>query len=418
MEENVIRRERLIAKMEENSVLVIFAGVAKISSEDEAFHFKSNRHFFYLTNIEQENSILMIIKELGETRTYLFIDEFSELKEKWTGRRLRDDEATLLSGINNIYHTKDFDAILGMALTDKNNQYGNISKLYLDLTPELKIGDAKSTLDFKKEIIEKYPHIEINNVYPLVTTLRMIKSDYEIECLKEAIKLTKSGINDLITKLNNNEYEYELAADFAYYGMKHDRHGLAFDTIVASGRNATILHYPQQTDRVYRGDLVLFDLGYSHNGYSADISRTFPVSGKFNEIQRKIYQAVLNCNKAVIEYAHVGLTLADLQNYAIEFLKNECVRTGLLKEEDDIRSVYYHNVSHHLGLDTHDASDRSKPLQRGMVITVEPGLYFKQYGIGVRIEDDVMINDGPATVLSNNIPKEIDEIEALMGTLR
>ena len=418
MEENIARRERFVELLDENSVAVLFAGVAKLNSEDEYFPFQSNRHFFYLTNIDQENSILLIIKEIGQVKTYLFIDEYSELKEKWTGRRLTDEETKELSGIDTIYHTKDFETIFDMALKKDNNQYGNISKLYLDFSPELKIKDAYSVSDLKKDIEGRYTHIAIENVYPLVTSLRMVKSKWEIAQLREAIHLTKLGINDLLTRLGQNQYEWELSNDFAYYGMSHDRHPLAFETIAAAGKSAIVLHYPQQTERVRNEDLILFDLGFAHNGYSADVSRTYPVSGAFSPIQKKIYQAVLNCNKAVIEYAHAGLTIEDLQKFTSEFLKNECVREGLLTEEDDIRRVYYHGVSHHLGLDTHDASDRKKPLEPGNVITVEPGLYFKEHCIGVRIEDDVLITDGASEVLTREIKKEVNDIEELMKTLR
>ena len=418
MEENIIRRENLIEQLEENSVAVIFAGAPKICSEDEYYHFESNRHFYYLTNIDQENSVLLIVKEIGQVITYLFIDEYSELKEKWTGKRLTDEEAKELSNIDNIYHTKDFDTMFDLALKKDANQYGKISKLYLDLTPELKIKDAYSTLELKKEVENKYPHITIENIYPLITSLRMKKSPYEIAQLREAIHLTKLGINDLLTRLGKGQFEWELANDFSYYGMCHGRHGLAFDTIAAAGKSAICLHYPQQTEKVNNDDLILFDLGYAHNGYSADVSRTYPVCGTFSPLQKKIYQCVLNCNKAVIEYAHAGLKIEDLQKFASEFLKNECVREGLLKPEEDIRRVYYHGVSHHLGLDTHDASDRSKPLEPGNVITVEPGLYFKEYGIGVRIEDDVLITDGASEVLTYEIKKEVNDIEELMHSLR
>ena len=418
MEENKIRRDHLVELMDENSVAVLFSGTPKIHSEDEIYPFESNRHFFYLTNIEQENSVLLIIKEIGEVKTYLFIDEYNEVKEKWTGKRLTDEETKELSNIDSIYHTGDFETIFDMALKKDGNQYGRISKLYLDQSPELKIKDAYSTLDLKKSVEEKYPHIVIDNVYPLVTTLRMKKSPYEIEQLREAIKLTKLGINDLLTRLGKGQYEWELANDFAYYGMSHDRHPLAFDTIVAAGKSAICLHYPQQREKVRNEDLILFDLGFAHNGYSADVSRTYPVCGEFSPLQKKIYQAVLNCNKAVIEYAHAGLTIEDLQNFAKEFLKNECVREGLLEEDEDIRRVYYHGVSHHLGLDTHDASDRKKPLEPGNVITVEPGLYFKEHGIGVRIEDDVLITDGASEVLTQDIKKEINDIEKLMKSVR
>ena len=418
MEENVRRREELIELMDENSVAIVFSGVSKIATEDDYYPFKVNNHFFYLTNIRQENSILVIVKEIGQVKTYLFIDEYNEQVEKWTGRTLNDEEAQAYSDIKSIYHTQNFESITSLIFQKENNQYGKISKLYIDFTPELKIKNAYSTLDFKKEVEEKYPHITIENIYPIITSLRMVKSEYEVQQTLEAIKLTKGGINDLISKLHLHKFEYELADDFAYYGRNHNRHDLAFDTIVASGKSAVILHYPQQTERVNDGELVLFDLGYSYNGYNADVSRTYPVNGKFTELQRNIYEAVLNCNKAVIEYIHAGLTLSDLQTFSQEFLKNECVRRGLLKEEEDVRRVYYHGVSHHLGLDTHDSAERGKPLVNGNIITVEPGLYFKEYGIGVRIEDDILIKDGAAYVLTGEIIKDPDEIEKYIASLR
>lgn len=416
MQELETRREKLFALMKDNSVAVIFSGVSKVATEDETYPFQVNNSFFYLTNISQEHSILLMIKGLGERKCYLFIDEYNELKEKWTGRRLTFDEAEKLSNLQNVYSTDNFENMLDLALTNKNNQYGSISTLYLDLTPELKIEDSKSTNNFRDELEAKYHQIETLDVKPLITSLRMVKSQYEIEQIRDAISLTNLGINKMILELHPGMMEYELADIFEFFGRSHNRSQLAFPTIVAAGKNGPCLHYPSQNSTVKGDDLVLFDLGFKSNGYCADISRTFPVNGKFTGNQKKIYEAVLNCNKAVIEYARAGLTIADLQQYAREFLKNECVRLGLLSPEEDIQKVYYHNVSHHLGLDTHDASNREKPLEEGNVVTVEPGLYFADLGIGVRIEDDVLIHEKSAESLSINIPKEIEDIERLFST--
>ena len=187
---------------------------------------------------------------------------------------------------------------------------------------------------------------------------------------------------------------------------------------MASGKNATCLHYPyeQQNDSVKENDLILFDLGYNHEEYSADISRTYPVNGKFSGIQAIIYEVVLNCNKAIIQRIKPGVTIKELQEFATEFLRKSCINTGLMKMDDDIRNYYYHNCSHHLGLDTHDISLREKPLENGNVITVEPGLYFANYGVGVRIEDDVLVSEDGSIVLSKNIAKEMNEVERFMAS--
>lgn len=410
------RRDNLFQMMKDNSCAVIFSGVSKVTSEDELYPFEVNRSFYYLTNIEQENSVLLLIKGIGEKKAYLFVDEYNEVKEKWTGRRLTFDEAEMLSGIQNVYSSGNFENMLNLALTNQDNQYGSITTLYLDLTPELKIGDSKSTADFRDELEAKYPQLSTLDVKPIITSLRMVKSPFEIAQIKDAITATNLGINKLILSLRPGIMEYELADIFEFFGRGHNRSKLAFNTIVASGKNATCLHYPTQNCAVKENDMILFDLGYRSNYYCADISRTFPVNGKFSGDAKKIYEAVLNCNKAVIEYARPGLTIADLQEYAKTFLKNECVRLSLLKESDDILKVYFHNVSHHLGLDTHDASNREKPLEEGNVITVEPGLYFQDLGIGVRIEDDILIHQDKAEVLSIGIPKEMADIEKLFRT--
>ncbi len=409
------RRKKVFEQMKDNSVAILFSGVSKIASADEMLPFVANKNFFYLTNIKQEHSILMLIKSLGEKKTYLFVDPYSELKEKWTGKRLTVDKAMLLSDIKNVYTTDTFETMLKLALANDNNQYGDIDCVYLDLTsPEQKIEEGQHINDFSLKLKLDYSNKEIVDIYPIMRDLRMVKSSSEIEYIIKAIEKTNSGISVLVNQLNGGIMEHDLADLFEMYGRSHDRAPLAFSTIIAGGKNATCLHYPTQDDVIKQEDLVLFDLGYSYNGYSADISRTFPVSGQFSELQRKVYEAVLNCNKAVIGYAKPGLTIKDLQEYATEFLKKECIRLRLMDPTDDIRNYYYHNVSHHLGLDTHDISDRERPLVNGNVITVEPGLYFAKYGIGVRIEDDVLISMDGSIVLSKNIVKEIDEIELMM----
>ena len=420
MQELESRREKLFAKMKENSALIIFSGVGKICSEDEFHPFLSNRNFFYLTNIEQDHSALIMVKGIGEKRTYLFIDEYSELKEKWTGKRLSFEMASSISSIASVYSMNSLESMLSLVLAATNNQYGNISTLYVDLSPELKIGESLSTIEYSKNINAEYPHITIENAFPLIRDLRMIKSNEEIENIVRAIELTNTGICQLLIDMKPGLYEYELSDTFEFYGRSHDRHSLAFSTIVAAGSSATCLHHPveQQNELIKENDLVLFDLGYAHNGYSADISRTYPVNGVYSGKQKLIYQAVLECNKSVIEFIKPGVTIADLQEHAKEFLKKKCVELKLMTEDEDIVKYYYHNVSHHLGLDTHDVSVRERPLENGNVITVEPGLYFANLGIGVRIEDDVLIQDGRAVVLSKNIAKEIPDIERLLTTKR
>ena len=410
------RRFKFVEKMQPNSAALLFSGVSKIATEDEYYLFQVNNNFFYLTGIEQEHSALLIVKGFSEVKTYLFVDEYSELKEKWTGRRLTLDEAKQISDIENVYVYNQLDSMISIVFDANNNQYGKIDACYFDLSPEIKVGEELSLKNYVENFRGQYPNIGIIDLYPLVRDLRMIKSRYEVDCIVKAIEETGRGINETLRKCKEGVFEYELAETFNHYGIMHGKRKLAFSTIVASGKNATCLHYPSQNAKVKAKDLILFDLGYKEAGYSADISRTYPVSGAFAGIAKSVYEAVLNCNKSVIEFARTGMTIADLQNHAIEVLTSECIRLKLISKDEDIKKYYYHNVSHHLGLDTHDISIRERPLENGNVITVEPGLYFANFNVGVRIEDDILFKDGKAVVLSNTIPKEIADIERLMGS--
>jgi len=410
------RRKKVFDQMKDNSIALLFSGVSKIASEDEALPFVVNKNFFYLTGIKQEHSALMLIKTLGERKAYLFVDAYSELKEKWTGKRLTQDAASLISDLKNVYTSENLETMLSLALDEDKKQYGDIDCIYLDLSsPEQKLKDdffmkdlsVKLQLDFHKDIVD---------IYPILRDLRMVKSSLEIENLVRAIEKTNNGIAYMLSKLSVGMKEHELADHFEIYGRLLDRSSLAFSTIVASGKNATCLHYPSQNDTVKENDLILFDLGYNHEEYSADISRTYPVNGKFSGIQATIYEAVLNCNKAIIQRIKPGVTIKELQEFATEFLRKTCINTGLMRMDDDIRNYYYHNCSHHLGLDTHDISLREKPLENGNVITVEPGLYFANYGVGVRIEDDVLVSEDGPVVLSKNIAKEMGEVERFMAS--
>ena len=269
------RRKKVFEQMKDNSVAIFFSGVSKIASEDEMLPYVTNKNFFYLTNIKQEHSVLMLIKSLGEKKTYLFIDPYSELKEKWTGKRLTVDKAMLLSDIKNVYTTDTFETMLKLALANDNNQYGDIDCVYLDLTsPEQKIDDGQYINDFSLKLKLDFNDKEIVDSYPMMRDLRMVKSSTEIEYIIKAIDKTNSGISLLVSQLNGGIVEHELADVFEMYGRSHDRAPLAFSTIIAGGKNATCLHYPTQDDVIKQDDLVLFDLGYSYNGYSADISRT------------------------------------------------------------------------------------------------------------------------------------------------
>ena len=408
------RREKVLAQLEDQSLAILFAGQGRKKSGDENYPFDVNKNFFYLTGIEQENSILLLVKCQGETSEYLFVEEKDEKKENWTGLRLTHEEAQEISGIETVYNRSIFDGKIEAAFGNEMSHFGEIKNVYLDLEKELKIDECKSTLHYKDELVNAH-HVNVLDLHDIVMKLRMIKSPAEIGLIKEAIATTDIGIRNILTNLRAGKFEYNLRNVFEFSIKEEYGTTLAFSTIIAGGKNGIILHYPEAKDILSKDELVLLDLGAAKHHYCADISRTFPVSGQFTDLQRKIYQIVLDCNKATINFIRPGVTLVEMNNFAKQFLAKACVEQGLIQNEEEIGRVYYHSVSHHLGLDTHDGEDRSSALVAGNVVTCEPGLYFKEHNIGVRIEDDILVTEDGREILSARIVKEVKDIERLLG---
>lgn len=412
--EYIERRSKIVSKMLDNSILILFAGRGRKKSGDENYPFQVNRNFYYLTGIKQENSVLMIAKADGEVNEYLFIDPKDENVEKWLGIKLTVEDAIAISGIKNVLLRSSFESKIDIGLKDVT-YFGEIENIYLDLEKELKIDDCKSTIQLMEELISRY-NKRIFDISDKMFELRIVKSPAEVEMIKDAIKTTNVGLRNVMKELSAGRFEYNLRNVFEFHVHEDMDAGIAFDSIVAGGKNAVILHYPDAKDMLRSGDLVLLDVGASKDYYNADISRTYPISGAFSSLQAKIYQIVLECNKQTAKFMKPGITLKDAQEFAKNFLADECLAKGLIEKREDINKVYYHGVSHHLGLDTHDGPIATKdfPLVPGCVVTCEPGLYFKEHGIGVRIEDDVLITEDGSEVLSIDVIKEIKDIERML----
>lgn len=408
------RRNKLYSLLEDNSVLILYAGVAKKLSADEDYEFLANRNFYYLTNIEQEGSILLVIKSDQIITEFLFVSEYDENKEKWTGIRLTSEEACKKSGITNVLYLNTFEAQLAMILNKSLHTFGRFENIYLDLDSEIKVSERTTTREVMEKMQEKYQELKFFDVYRTICDLRGVKTAQEVEEVKEAVAKTKIGLNNIIKTLQPGMFEYQLSALFKYTISDFDNSDLSFPTICATGKNAIILHYPNGKSKIEAGDLVLFDLGAKNNGYCGDISRTFPASGRFSELQRTIYEIVLGCNKMIIKSVKPGITLKELQQKAVDYMARKCLEANLIKSLEDIRKVYYHSVSHHIGLDCHDPMNMTTPLVSGNIISDEPGLYFKELGIGVRIEDDILVTDDGCYCLSGNIIKEVNDIEKAM----
>jgi Xaa-Pro aminopeptidase len=409
------RRNKLYEKLEDRSILVLFSGNPPHKTEDMEYHYTPNRNFLYLTGIARSGMILFATKHGGQVSETLFIEKADPLLEKWVGRKLRADEATRISGIEKVLYVEDFVAQLGRHLWRQG-----ASAAYLDLGRVSWKQPLSLAHEFAAELRQKHPDIRIHNVHPEVTRLRLIKSEEEVDYIRKAIEITKLGIENLLANAKPGAMEYELEAHFAYKLHMSGVREPGFGTIVASGKNAVILHYEENNAQTKDGDLVLLDLGAQYNYYSADISRTFPVNGKFTDRQKQLYDIVLNVELAVIEAVKPGVTWKQLNDLAKRMLADELKKIGLIKEDGELSRYYYHSVGHQLGLNVHDVTvlGENDPLQPGMVITIEPGLYIEEESIGIRIEDDILVTETGAENLSKDILKTTEEIEAFMANAR
>ena len=404
-------RQKLIAGLPDASITLLFAGAPAHRSADQNFEFTPNRNFYYLTGISKPHIILMITKMGEKVEETLFIQKADPVLVKWEGKTLDEQGAKSLSGVANIAYLDDFVTQIG-----KMNLIADYKTVCLDMERRSPTAPLTAALAFAKEVQDKYPHLKIENVYHNIASMRRFKTEEEVANIRRAIEITDKGIQNMMKNARPGITENELEAHFDFTLKVEGAKEHAFHSIVAGGQNATILHYEDNDQVVEDGSLVQVDLGAAYGHYSADISRAFPVNGKFTERQKEVYNVVLQAELEVIKNIKPGLPAARLNEICKEVLAAGCKKLGLITEDSELINYYYHGVSHYLGLDTHDVGVfREATLQPGMVITVEPGLYIEGEAIGIRIEDDVLVTEDGCEVLSKDIIKTIEEIEAFMA---
>lgn len=399
-------REKVLSKIKDNSLLILFAGKAPKKTADENYPFTPNRNFYYLTGIDEEDHILVLSKLNGITKEYLFIKEVDPIREKWEGKTIRKEEVPNICEIEDVRYLGDFNSFIDRIILNKEE-----INVYLDLEK------ANASYDFLNQIRNKYYNINIKNVYNLIGSLRLIKTEEEVERVRKAISITIDGVKELMKNSKAGIKEYELESYFDFVCKKNGVKDLAFKTIAAAGKNATVLHYVTNDSELKDGDLILFDLGAQYKYYNGDISRTFPVNGKFTDRQKEVYNAVLRVNEKVIEEMKPGVSFLELNKKAKEWIAEECISLGLMTSKEDVSKYYYHSIGHSLGMDTHDIEPENRDVifEAGMIYTVEPGIYIEEEGIGIRIEDDVLITDNGYEVLTKGMIKTVEEIEEFMS---
>ena len=414
MNEYIARRSALLEKMEAGSMLLLYSGETVPCSLDEGYAFEANRNFFYLTGLRRENMALAMVKAgTAELKDHivLFIEEAVPSMERWTGKRVTKDEAKAITGIEDIRFIDSIDGFIGRSI---NREV--VETLYMECYRDAKSDTDSYNMRKAKDMLAAYPTLVLKNAFPMIAGMRMVKDDSEVALMQKAVDLTGEALTRVLTTLKPGMMEYQAQAEFEYAIRMGGADGTAFATIAGSGINGCMLHYGTNHCEMKDGSLLLMDLGAKYQGYCADITRTYPVNGKYTERQKQIYDIVLAANRAVTAAAKPGMTTVQLNDICKKKLAEGLMAIGKISSEDEIGTYYMHGVAHHLGIDTHDAVDpHIGVLQPGMVITNEPGLYIDEEEIGIRIEDDLLITEEGCVELSEHIARTTEEIEAIMA---
>jgi len=404
------RRKKVIRNMEGDSAMLLVAPPPAVRSGNILYPYRQNSNIYYLSGIEDDSVALLIVKRKNNPpgETIVFIEPTDQTRSVWIGEHLSKEAVLNISEADRVEDRNLLEKYLPTFLS-------GIKTLYLQYTNIPLSTPLTSELTLVKKIKERFPDITIRNAHDIISPVRYIKEPQEIEWIKKAIEITGEAMMEAARALKPGMLELQVQGIIEGGFMRRGARRWGFPSIVATGKNATILHYTENTSLIKARDAVLMDIGAEYNYYSADITRVVPAGERFTNRQKRVYKVVLEVQKAIIEEVKPGITLTDLQKKTKELLFKALKRMRLVKDEGDITKYYPHGIGHPLGMDAHDPGIAKHVLKPGCVITIEPGLYIREWGIGIRIEDDILITKDGCKVLSSNIPKEIEDIESLRG---
>ena len=415
-------RKSFMAEMEPNSLAIFNSNDIYPISADSVMPFEQHRDLFYLSGIDQEESIIILFPDAIDPKhkEIAFVKKTNSHIEVWEGPKLNKEKTYELSGIKTVYWLEDFKDIFQELSTQCNKFYFNTNEHYRQAVETETREDR-----FIKWCKNQYPANNLAKSNPILQKLRSVKDDQEITQIKKACDITEKAMRRVISFLKPDVWEYEIEAELVHECIKNRSKGFAYQPIIASGFNANILHYTLNNKKCKSGELVLIDVAAEYGNYSADITRTFPVSGVYTERQKKVYNAVLNVKNEATKLLVTGTLWKEYHKEVGKIMTSELIGIGLLDKSDiqnqdpenpAYKKYFMHGTSHHLGLNTHDYGLLNLPMESQMVFTVEPGIYIPEEGFGIRLEDDVVIQNSSEPInLSKNIPIEIEEIESLMN---
>ena len=416
-------RAKFTAEMKPKSVAVFNSNDIYPISADSSMPFQQHRDILYLSGVDQEDSILVLCPDapFEHLREMLFLKETSEHIAIWEGEKLTKERAFEVSGIKSVYWLPEFDKMLNEVMTYSDTMYINTNEHYR-ASVETETREARFVKNWKK----KYPAHQVAKSNPILQRLRSVKDKIELDLIQNACDITEKGFRRILSFVKPEVTEYEIEAEFIHEFIRNRSKGFAYTPIIASGNNANVLHYIENNQPCKAGDLILLDVGAEYANYSSDMTRTIPVSGKFTDRQKAVYNSVLKVKNEATKMLVPGTMWKEYHIEVGKIMTSELLSLGLIDKADvqnensdwpAYKKYFMHGTSHHMGLDTHDYGLLYEPMKANMVFTVEPGIYIPAEGFGIRLEDDVVIQEnGEPFNLMRNIPIEVAEIESIMNS--
>lgn len=419
----ITNRKNFVARMPENSVAVFNSNDIYPISADSTMPFQQHRDIFYLSGVDQEESILVLAPNASNPahREILFLRETNELIAVWEGEKLTKETAFETSGIKTVYWLDQFERIFKQVMSEA-------STICLNTNEHLRANTTVQTREdrFIAQVKQDYPAHLVHRSAPIMHELRAIKNDIEIAIMQTACDLTKAGIERVLKFIKPGVWEYEIEAELIHEFTRKRSKGFAYTPIIASGANACVLHYIENHSQCADGDVILLDVGAEYANYASDLTRCFPVNGRFTQRQKDVYNSVLNVKNGAQKLLRPGITLDEYHREVGKMMESELLKLKLIDQTDiknqnpdwpAYKKYFMHGTSHYIGLDTHDVGPWNKPIAAGMAFTCEPGIYIPNENLGIRIEDDLIVQEnGDPINLMSTIPIEADHIEEIMNS--
>lgn len=415
-------RQRFVSRLEGKSLAVFNSNDIYPISADSSMPFQQHRDILYLSGVDQEESILVIFPTCSNEkhREVLFLRETNEHIAVWEGAKLSKDDAFEVSGIKTVYWLDQFPTIFKQMMAEAES-------IYLNTNEHLRANTDVQTREdrFITSVKQNYPAHAVKKSAPIMHSIRAIKDQIEIDLMQRACKITEAGFRRLLSFTKPGVWEYEIEAELAHEFIRNRSKGFAYTPIIASGKNACVLHYIENNQECKSGDVILLDVAAEYANYSSDLTRCIPVNGRFSQRQKEVYNAVLHVKKEAEKLLVPGTYLNDYHKEVGLIMESQLLNLGLIDKTDiknqdpewpAFKKYFMHGTSHYIGLDTHDVGHWNVPIEAGMVFTCEPGIYIPEENLGIRLEDDLVVqNSGAPFNLMKDIPLEADEIETLMN---